>query len=306
MQTSSKSFFNPGMYQYLGSAPDPQFYMAPLPSPPLSTGSPSSCTVGDLCEDSSTPRYDILPSVRPLLDLKLSGNSLYDIPLQQLVSSLSAPASDNSISVSLAGCRPARSPSWEQPPPIPQLPTFPDLCNPSPLPDLSTLPDLSSLVPTTLPFMTAPMLPVPAGPCTADPLIPFPAATCSTDSALPPLMFPSTSAPAPPLTCPPPTPCNSPAPKPLSFTNYSLPVHSKSRAGPVRPDRRNRTKFTPEQLDYLESEFQKLEFAVADRKIEIAKETGVPPRTIALWFQNRRAKQRRDQLKREQNFSGES
>ena len=52
-------------------------------------------------------------------------------------------------------------------------------------------------------------------------------------------------------------------------------------------------------------EYQKLEFAVADRKMEIAKETGVPPRTIALWFQNRRAKDRRDQLKRAQNYSGD-
>ena len=72
----------------------------------------------------------------------------------------------------------------------------------------------------------------------------------------------------------------------------------------MRPERRNRTKFTPEQLEFLEMEYQKYEFAVADRKMELAKETGVPPRTIALWFQNRRAKERREQTRR--NYSEES
>ena len=81
------------------------------------------------------------------------------------------------------------------------------------------------------------------------------------------------------------------------FTNYYLPALNKSRAGPVKPDRRNRTKFTPEQLDRLETEFLKSEFAVADRKDVLARELGVPARTVALWFQNRRAKHRRDQMK---------
>ena len=85
--------------------------------------------------------------------------------------------------------------------------------------------------------------------------------------------------------------------RPCTFTNYSPPALNKSRAGPVKPDRRNRTKFTPEQLDRLETEFLKSEFAVADRKDALARELGVPARTVALWFQNRRAKHKRDQIK---------
>ena len=85
--------------------------------------------------------------------------------------------------------------------------------------------------------------------------------------------------------------------RPYTFTNYSLPALNKSRAGPVKPDRRNRTKFTPEQLDRLETEFLKSEFAVADRKDALARELGVPAQTVALSFQNRRAKHKRDQIK---------
>ena len=53
----------------------------------------------------------------------------------------------------------------------------------------------------------------------------------------------------------------------------------------------------PEQLDRLETEFLKSEFAVADRKDALARELGVPARTVALWFQNSRAKHKRDQMK---------
>ena len=289
MEIVNKPFFHPGVYQYLGNGPDTQFYSSSLPSPPLSNGSisPSTYPVGDLSED---PSSLLGPSPQPTLDSKL--NSLYDIPLEQLVASLSAPPPDNSISVRLAGYRPERNPSWEQPATLPGLPTFTELSNPPPLPDLSTFPDLTSLLPTSPTFIPPPP------PAT---LHSFPAVTCSSES-LPPLMYPTSV--APPPTCLPPPPSTSPSTKPISFTDYSLPAATKSRAGPVRPERRSRTKFTPEQLEFLETEYQKYEFAVADRKVELAKETGVPPRTIALWFQNRRAKERRDQMKR--NYSGES
>ena len=88
---------------------------------------------------------------------------------------------------------------------------------------------------------------------------------------------------------------HNPAPS-VTSTGYTYTDYSalNSRSGPLRPDKRNRTKFSPEQLEFLERGFAEGEFAVAERKEHIARECGVPPRTIALWFQNRRAKRKRE------------
>ena len=337
MTNYTKSFFNPHLYQYLGEVPDTYcnpnmltspllqngavffpassavaatapsnaaltspppmtipdasttfqhgtFYNSPLPSPPLScsgsprsscamssTGSPgsscaipcsgSSCSVSDLDSiNKSNPQISNPNNFSCLPDVSLIPN----IPLQQLVDSFSVPASDNTVSVNI---QTSANNSWCQT--LPELRSFvSDYLHPVAKPTSSckvpkSFEDVSQIL-TSNHFQS------------------FQRQEASQSS--PNLQYqtvPSTSQ----LSCSRP------------FTNYSLPALNKSRVGPVKPDRRNRTKFTPEQLDRLETEFLKSEFAVADRKDALARELGVPARTVALWFQNRRAKHRRDQMK---------
>ena len=328
MTNSTKSFFNPHLYHYLGGVPKtynnpnvltspllqngavffpassavaatlhsnaaltspppmaiPEapatfqhgtFYNSPLPSPPLScsgsprsscamssTGSPgSSCSVSDLDSiHKNNPQISNPNNFSCLPDVSLIPN----IPLQQLVDSFSVPASDNSVSVNI---QTSANNSWWQT--LPELKSFvSDYLHPVAKPTSSckvpkSFEDVSQIL-TPKHFQSSHRQ--------------------EASQSSPHLQYqtvPSTSQPS----------CSRP------FTNYSLPALNKSRAGPVKPDRRNRTKFSPEQLDRLETEFLKSEFAVADRKDVLARQLGVPARTVALWFQNRRAKHRRDQMK---------
>eukprot|EP00116_Pleurobrachia_bachei_P000590 sb/3460852/ len=122
----------------------------------------------------------------------------------------------------------------------------------------------------------------------------------------------------PPLVAPPPQQISYPVPRedqqlssyPREDTTQQLsyPIDddcqivssTTSTCGPIRPAKkrrsrrspdsscRHRTKFLPYQLEYLEVEFSKTPFAVSDRKEEIARNLGLPAKTVALWFQNRR------------------
>ncbi|XP_061337722.1 homeobox-leucine zipper protein ATHB-22-like [Gastrolobium bilobum] len=55
-------------------------------------------------------------------------------------------------------------------------------------------------------------------------------------------------------------------------------------------------RLTSEQLDSLESSFQKEIKLDHDRKMKLSKELGLQPRQIAVWFQNRRARWKTKQL----------
>jgi len=55
-------------------------------------------------------------------------------------------------------------------------------------------------------------------------------------------------------------------------------------------------RLTSDQLDSLESSFQKEIKLDPDRKMKLSKELGLQPRQIAVWFQNRRARWKNKQL----------
>ena len=57
--------------------------------------------------------------------------------------------------------------------------------------------------------------------------------------------------------------------------------------------RRSRTIFNPEQLDILEQHFEKYKYPDVKRRKMIAEEIGLPEERIQIWFQNRRAKDKR-------------
>ncbi|KAL3532029.1 hypothetical protein ACH5RR_005550 [Cinchona calisaya] len=57
-------------------------------------------------------------------------------------------------------------------------------------------------------------------------------------------------------------------------------------------------RLTSDQLESLESSFQEEIKLDPDRKMKLAKELGLQPRQIAVWFQNRRARWKAKQLER--------
>ena len=316
MTNSTKSFFNPHLYQYLGGVPEtynnpnelrspllqngamffpassvvavtspsnaaltspapmeiPEasvtfqhgtFYNSPLPSPPLScTGSPrSSCAIPRSGSPGSSCSISDLDSINKN-NPQISNHNIFScIPDVSLIPKI--PLQQLAASISVPASDNTVSVNIQTSAYNSWYQTFPEL--------RSFVSDY--LHPAAKPISS----------CKVLKSLQFAQRQEASESS-PDLQYqtvPSTSEPS----------CSRP------FTNYSLPALNKSRAGPVKPDRRNRTKFTPEQLDRLETDFLKSEFAVADRKDALARELGVPARTVALWFQNRRAKHRRDQMK---------
>lgn len=57
--------------------------------------------------------------------------------------------------------------------------------------------------------------------------------------------------------------------------------------------RRSRTIFNPEQLDVLEHHFGKYKYPDIKRRKIISEEIGLPEERVQIWFQNRRAKGKR-------------
>ena len=57
--------------------------------------------------------------------------------------------------------------------------------------------------------------------------------------------------------------------------------------------RRSRTIFNPEQLEVLEKHFEKIKYPGVKQRKRIADEIGLPEERVQIWFQNRRAKDKR-------------
>ncbi|XP_028408398.1 diencephalon/mesencephalon homeobox protein 1-B-like [Dendronephthya gigantea] len=78
----------------------------------------------------------------------------------------------------------------------------------------------------------------------------------------------------------------------LTEANGNLAIQGYGSDG--RPKfRRSRTIFNPEQLEVLEQHFEKYKYPDLKRRKIISEEIGLPEERIQIWFQNRRAKDKR-------------
>lgn len=58
-------------------------------------------------------------------------------------------------------------------------------------------------------------------------------------------------------------------------------------------------RLTSEQVEFLESNFEVENKLEPERKVQLAKELGMQPRQVAIWFQNRRARFKTKQLEKD-------
>ena len=66
-----------------------------------------------------------------------------------------------------------------------------------------------------------------------------------------------------------------------------------SSCSPALDDKRPRTAFTTEQLNKLRGEFQANRYLTEERRRLLSRELGLNENQIKIWFQNRRAKDKR-------------
>lgn len=72
------------------------------------------------------------------------------------------------------------------------------------------------------------------------------------------------------------------------------PVNWKNKTNGVKKQKRIRTAFTSQQMMHLEQEYAKTKYLDRTRRIELADTLRLNERTIKIWFQNRRMKEKKD------------
>lgn len=67
-----------------------------------------------------------------------------------------------------------------------------------------------------------------------------------------------------------------------------------------QPEKKRR--LTIDQVKYLEKSFEEENKLEPDRKVQLAKDLGLQPRQVAIWFQNRRARYKNKKLEKDYDF----
>lgn len=76
----------------------------------------------------------------------------------------------------------------------------------------------------------------------------------------------------------------------------------KLRASGQGKKKGNKRRFSDEQIRLLEMMFEEETKLEPKKKLQAARELGLQPRQVAIWFQNRRARWKSKQLEREYNL----
>lgn len=79
-------------------------------------------------------------------------------------------------------------------------------------------------------------------------------------------------------------------------------THTSSSTTPSRSKKRNNNntrRFSDEQIKSLETMFESETRLEPRKKLQLARELGLQPRQVAIWFQNKRARWKSKQLERD-------
>ncbi|XP_028170701.1 homeobox protein Hox-A3-like [Ostrinia furnacalis] len=81
------------------------------------------------------------------------------------------------------------------------------------------------------------------------------------------------------------------------YVRQAWPVSATNKVvNGVKKQKRNRTAFTSHQMVELEQEYARARYLDRTRRIELSTILGLNQRTVKIWFQNRRMKEKKDRL----------
>ncbi|KAF5960174.1 hypothetical protein HYC85_001383 [Camellia sinensis] len=89
------------------------------------------------------------------------------------------------------------------------------------------------------------------------------------------------------------------APQPLEATKIESLPFPKPLQNLRKKKNKNKRRFSDEQIRSLESMFESETKLEPRKKVQLARELGLQPRQIAIWFQNRRARWKSKQMEQE-------